>query len=354
MMNPEKRFRLWMSTCLAIAVAAFAYFLVADIHMPISADGRLIYRITQVAPEVNGRVVRVAVENNQRVQRGDLLFEIDPLVYRTAVQNAELQLEQAIQSNAELDSAIASAASQVDRAKAQYQDAEREQGRFRLLSKDGFVSHATYDKAQAQSATARAELEAARAVLQAAIVRRGSGGDKSLRLRLAQNALANSRINLARAEVTALEPGVVSNLQLEAGTYAQAGVPRLALVSTAPQLHADFREKSLRGVVPGTLAEVAFDALPGMVFKSEVTSLEPGVADGHIIADGRLASPDHSDRWLRDAERVRVNLRLLQSPPVQLMSGARATVQLHTGTGGLRQWFGHGQIQLVSYLHYVY
>jgi len=123
MMNPEKRFRLWMSTCLATAVAAFAYFLIADIHMPISADARLIYRVTQVSPEVNGRVVRVAVANNQRVQRGDLLFEIDPLVYRNAVQNAELQLEQAVQSNAELDAAIASAASQVNRAQAQYQDA---------------------------------------------------------------------------------------------------------------------------------------------------------------------------------------------------------------------------------------
>ena len=354
MMNPEKRFRLWMSTCLATAVGAFAYFLIADIHMPISADARLIYRVTQVSPEVNGRVVRVAVANNQRVQRGDLLFEIDPLVYRNAVQNAELQLEQAVQSNAELDAAIASAASQVNRAQAQYQDAEREHGRFRLLSKEGFVSRAALDKAEAQSVTASAELEAARAALQAAKVRRGSAGEQSLRLRLAHNALANSRIDLTRSKVTALEPGVVSNLQLEAGTYAQAGVPRLALVSTSPQLHADFREKSLRGVAAGTLAEVAFDALPGLVFKSEVTSLEPGIADGHIVADGRLASPDHSDRWLRDAERVRVNLRLLQSPPVQLMSGARATVQLHTGTGGVRLWLGHAQIQFVSYLHYVY
>jgi len=125
-------------------------------------------------------------------------------------------------------------------------------------------------------------------------------------------------------------------------------------VSTAPNLFADFREKSLLRVRPGTPAEVAFDALPGRLFLAEVTSLDAGVAHGQIDPDGGLASPEENDRWVRDAERVRVNLRLIEAPPATLITGARATVQLHPREHGLSRWLGHMQIRLISALHYVY
>ena len=51
---------------------------------------------------------------------------------------------------------------------------------------------------------------------------------------------------------------------------------------------------------------------------------------------------------------MRVNLRLLEAPPRQLMTGARATVQLHPQANGLRRWLGSVQIRMISLLHYVY
>ena len=353
-MSPDTRFRAWMLSSLALAAASFVYYLFADIHMPVSPEARLTYRVTQIAPDVSGRVVDVLVHNNKRVERGDVLFRIDPDTYRTAVRDAQLQVEQAMQDNSQLDAAILAASAEVRRAQAQQGDTERELARFRSLVADRYVSRSAFDQAQARRDVAAAQLQAAKAALHSATVQRGNAGDRSLRLRRARNTVVNAQLNLRRSEVVALEPGIISNMRLEAGAYAQAGAPKLALVSTTPNLYVDFREKALLHVDRGTRAEVAFDALPGRLFAAEVISLDAGVASGQIDPDGRLAAPEQSDRWVRDAERVRVNLRLIEAPPRLLMTGARATVQLHPRRSGLRHWLGHLQIRLISLFHYVY
>jgi len=353
-MSPDVRFRVWMLVSLVLASAIFTYYVAADIHMPVSPDARLTYRVTRVAPEVSGRVVDVRVANNQRVERGQLLFRIDPDRYVANVDEARLEVEQASQDNAQLDAGIVAARADIARADSELEDAERELRRFRDLERDRFVSRASVDSAQARRDVAFAQVRVAHAALNAAKVQRGDHGDRSLRLRRARNALTRAQLDLDRARVVAHEPGIVSNMRLEAGAYAQAGEPKLALVSTAPNLFADFREKSLLRVRPGTPAEVAFDALPGRLFLAEVTSLDAGVAHGQIDPDGGLASPEENDRWVRDAERVRVNLRLIDAPPATLITGARATVQLHPREHGLSHWLGHAQIRLISALHYVY
>ena len=353
-MSPELRFRTWMFGLLALAALSFLYYLVADIHMPVSPEARLTYRVTQVAPDVSGRVVDVRVHNNQRVDRGDVLFLIDPDTYRTAARDAELQVEQALQDNAQLEATISATSADVQRAQTQKEDAERELLRYVGLAKDDYVSRSALDQVRTRRDVAFSQLQASRAALHSARVQRGAAGDRSLRLRRARNSLANAQLNLQRSQVVALEPGIISNMRLEAGAYAQAGAPKLALVSTVPSVHADFREKALLHVGPATLAEVAFDALPGRVFAAEVTSLDAGVARGQIDADGRLAAPEQNDRWVRDAERVRVNLRLLETPPRLLMTGARATVQLHPQKSGFRHALGQLQIRLISLFHYVY
>jgi len=353
-MNPEARFRAWMSGLLTLAAACFVYFLIADVQMPVSPEARLIHRVTQVAPEVGGRVVEVHVRNNQRVRAGDLLFLVDPDTYLTALHDAELQVEQAAQDNAQLEAAVDAAAAEVRRTQAQLEDTERELVRFRELRDGRYVSRSALDQAGARRDVAQAQSQAAWSALAAARAQRGSHGDRNLRLRRARNVLSNARLNLERSRVVAREAGIVSNMRLETGAYAQAGVPKLALVGATPGVHADFREKALLKIAPGTLAEIAFDALPGQVFRAEVATLDAGVSRGQIDPDGRLASPEANDRWVRDAERVRVNLRLIDMPPRALMTGARATVQLHPHAEGIRYRLGQLQIRAISLLHYVY
>ncbi|MDP1013850.1 HlyD family secretion protein, partial [Klebsiella pneumoniae] len=59
-----------------------------------------------------------------------------------------------------------------------------------------------------------------------------------------------------------------------------------------------------------------------------VSHFDAGVREGQIDANGELATPAQSERWVRDAQRQRVHLALDEELPFLLPTGAKATVQL--------------------------
>lgn len=79
----------------------------------------------------------------------------------------------------------------------------------------------------------------------------------------------------------------------------------------------------------------------------------PGVKEGQLDANGDLAAPVTSDRWVRDAQRQRLHVVLDELPEGLLPTGAKATVQLYPGDG-LSHLLGRAQIVAISLLHYVY
>ena len=182
----------------------------------------------------------------------------------------------------------------------------------------------------------------------------GDVGSANLRLRQARNAVEQARLNLGYTVVRADQAGTVTNLQLEEGTYVGKGTPVMAMVNQRLDLVADFREKSLRKVQVGDDARVVFDALPGRIFEARVASRDAGVLDGQQVADGRLADIPTTDRWVRDAQRLRLHLRLVEAPEGAPASGSRATVQLLPGEHPVAHPFAAVQIRLMSWLHYVY
>lgn len=353
-MSPDQRFAHWVRWAIALFVLLFAYFVVADLFMPLTPQARAMRQVIQVAPELGGRVVNVAVTNNTHVEAGDVLFRLDSEPYRIAVEKAELALEEARRDNAHLDASIAAAEANLAAARADAEELARERRRVESLIQRDSISRQRYDEVGAQARAARAAVEAAEAEVHALEVQRGETGEDNLQLRQARNALADAQLDLRRATVRADHAGVVSNLQLEEGVYAQAGVPVMVLVGESLDIVADFREKSLRHVDAGDPVRIVFDALPGQVFEARVASIDAGVREGQQLANGQLADIPITDRWVRDAQRLRLYAALeeeLTEPPA---SGARATVQLLPQDHLLVGWLARVQIRLVSLLHYVY
>ena len=104
----------------------------------------------------------------------------------------------------------------------------------------------------------------------------------------------------------------------------------------------------------GTDAAVVFDAFPGQVFRAHVTSSDAGILAGQEAVNGELSEPETSNRWVRDAQRMRIHVALDEELPKHLPTGARATVQLYNSEGPFARFFSGMQIHLVSLLHYVY
>ncbi|ALM52712.1 HlyD family secretion protein [Halomonas huangheensis] len=353
-MSPDQRFALLVRTAIGLFCVLFIYFLVADIWMPMTPEARVMRPVVRVAPQVSGPVSDVQVENNQQVQRGDLLFRIDDDPFVLARDKSRLALEQARQDNASLAASLAAARAQKEAARAKAEEQHRERSRAERLIAQHSISRQQLDSLVASDQSAQAELQAAEAQVAQLEVELGEEGDANLRLRQARNALAQAELDLEHTSVRAEHTATVSNLQLENGDFISRGQAVLAMVVDSLDLVADFREKSLRQVAAGDSALVVFDGIPGQAFDAHVISRDAGVQDGQLIADGNLADIPSTDRWVRDAQRIRIHLSLDESLPRDLPSGARATVQLLPGDNLLAHAMGALQVRLMSWLHYVY
>lgn len=353
-MTPEQRFSRWVRLASVTFAILFVYFVVADLVMPLTPQARAMREITQVAPELSGRVVEVAVKNHSRVQKGDILFRLDPEPFRIAVEKAQLALEQVQRDNARLDASLSAARAKLRAAEADAQKLARDRTRMAALIANHTVSQQLFDQISTAYETAQAQVEAARASVDELRVQRGDTGAGNLRLRQARNDLADARLDLRRTTVRAGRDAIVSNLQLQAGDYATSGGAVLVLVGSDLDVTADFREKSLRDIQPGDLALVSFDASPGRIFTARATGIDAGVRDGQLLANGQLVDIPTTNRWVRDAQRLRLHLALEEMPSPMPASGARATVQLIPKDHPIAAAFARLQIHLISLLHYVY
>ncbi len=352
-MTPDQKFARWVKTISAAFLIVFIYFLIADMIMPLTPQAMATRIVTKVAPRVSGQISHVYVHNNQAVKQGDVLFSIEEQPFLLAKEQAKLNVEQAHTTNRQLDQAITAAKANMTANQVVLGQKEREAKRLEKLYKRNGTSQQRYDDATSAATAARANLQASQAKLKQLQVQRGASGDDNLALRIAENHLQQARLNLSYTKVIAEHNGIVTNLQLEAGTAAKAGSPLVALIDSKLDVIADFREKNLRDFHVGSQALVTFDGNPGHLYHAHITSIDAGVSNGQFSPDGNLATPDQSNRWVRDAQRIRIHVKLDEQPNMPMVAGALATVQL-VPDNGLLALLAHAQIKLFSVLHYIY
>ncbi len=354
-MTPEQKFARWVRVSIAAFLVIFAWFIVADIWIPLTPDATVMRVVTPVSSRVSGYVSHVYVHNNSQVKKGDLLYELDPTPFINKVEAAQIALEQAKLSNQQLDAQIAAARASLRTAQYTAHNDRLTLNRYQKLSAMQNVSQADLDKVRTAWQTSEQSVSALTANIQNLLIQRGERDDsRNVTLQKYRNALDEAKLNLDWTKVRAETDGTVSNLQLNPGLYATAATPLLALVSNQTDIVADFREKSLRHTQTSTDAAVVFDALPGNVFPAHVTSSDAGILAGQEDVNGQLSQPEQSTRWVRDAQRMRIHVALDKPLEKPLPTGARATVQLYNSEGPFARTFAGAQIHLVSWLHYVY
>ena len=354
-MTPDETFSRYVRLSLIGFVIVFIYYLIADIYLPVTPQARVYHPVVQISPQINGRVVKVLVSNNQQVKAGDVLFSIDQGPYTLALEQAELMLDDAKLQNKRLDTNVKAIEANISAAKAKQHEQKLLKNRGEQLYQNNSISEQALESIRANFEASRANEAALTAQLAEAVLARGESGEHNLAIRHAANKLAQAELNLSYTQVRSLSDGVVTNLQLLEGAYALAGNPLLAIVAKKADLVADFREKSLLNMKPGSLARVVFDSRPGEVYNAKIMTFEAGVSNGQLSANGMLSITETSNRWVRDAQRQRIHLKLINDEELitKMPSGSRATVQL-LPESIIGQWFGAAQIRFISWLHYIY
>lgn len=351
--------RHWTLIVLAICSALIVWYVIGDRVAPYTSQARVEAYVVPIAPEVSGTVAAVDVGNNQLVEAGERLLQIDASRYALTQASAEADL---LATQQEIDAAFAGLVSAEANLKSAQANLEKDRKNFRRLKNifdedPGAVSQRRLDSAVATLEGAKARVEAAEADLQKARLQLGPMGDDNPRLRAARAALDQARINLDRTTVVAPERGLVTNVSVDTGNFAQAGQPLMTFVAIHDiWIQADLTENNLGNLEPGDAVEFVLDVRPGRVFKGTVRSVGYGVSTGNESL-GTLPTIENDRNWLRDAQRFPVLVDLEESVLTAghgIRVGSQVTVIVYTGRHPIMNTLGRLYIRLLSYLTYLY
>ena len=324
----------------AIAVAAATYAWHRSATHPSTDDATIDADIVHVAAAVGGRIVRIAVAENDLVSRGELLFQIDPLPYELAVAQARADLQFA---EAELDtrqrvlsterSSATVAGDQIRRAQTNSDLAARTVERLSPLAERGYVPKQQLDQAQTTHRDAVTSLRQAREQESAALRAIGTEAGAEAIIEARKAALAIARRALEDTTVVAPRDGRVVGLKVLAGEIVAPSQSLFTLVATeAWYAVANFRETELRHIGVGDCATAYSMIDRSQSIKGSVEGIGWGVLDTERIALPRsVPYVERSVNWVRVAQRFPVRVRLERPPEGLMRLGASAVVEVKHG-----------------------
>ena len=351
----EKLYQYVLYTVLSVTVA-FSIFLVAtDNIAPFTTQASMHRNIATIAPETSGVINRVAVNNGQWVNAGDTLFTLDDQSYRLKVKQAKAELIQAEQTFQASEQQLNVAKQTLLQRQEQQQNTQAKLIRSKALYKKGLTTTQTIEDSQLNVKVAHSALLAAQAdVLR--IEAQLTDSDNNAAIQLARAKLASAELDQHHTRIVAQTAGVVTNLQLQPGSYISQGTTALLLVNESQAwLSADFNEKGISHLNQGNTAYIAFDALPGQVFIGHVESQERAIRDTNN-SGGQLVDVANDSRWIREQQKVRVRIQvedLDTNSKAQLISGARASVSMSNGSPAINA-ISSMWIHLVALFRYIY
>lgn len=182
---------------------------------PWTRDARVRADVVTLSADVSGRIVSLSVQDNQHVEKGQLLLEIDPARYTLAVEHAKRAVEVSKATLGQSEATIVSS-------EALLRQRQSEERRRRTLKQGFAISGEEWEKSSTEVAVAQAELLRNQANL----------GLAQANVQLAIAALTQAELDLQRTRVVAPVSGYVTNLLTRQGDYATAGGALLALVDS--------------------------------------------------------------------------------------------------------------------------
>jgi multidrug resistance efflux pump len=240
---------------------------------------------------VTGQVVDVHSQDNSKVKQGELLFEIDDSVYRTALHKAQASLQQA---SALLKKSL------------------NEEARALNLERltPGSLPILTLNNLEVAVETAKANQEIAKAMVDEA------------------------ELNLSFTKVYPPADGYITNFTLRVGSQVIANSPVVALIDEHSfWIEGFFKETDLQGVDPQDRAMVTLLTHKDVLLEGEIKSIGYGIAkqDGSTGND-LLPNVNPNFQWIRLAQRIPVKVKLTKVPEnIQLRVGSTASIKIIKG-----------------------
>jgi membrane fusion protein, multidrug efflux system len=263
-----------------------------------------------ITPDISGKIEKVVVREGQRVNQGDVLFEIDPVPFQLAVDQAKATLAQAKTSYENLTANIKIYGQMGDLMQQSADLKQRDVDRKAALAKNSFGSQLDLDNSSNSLITVRAELAFVQQQLSSAKTQ--LLGDPNLPLEQfppyaqATAALAQAQRNLDHTVMRAPMDGIATQVdQIQLGRFVVAGTPVFSVIDTSkPWVDANLKESDFTYITVGQPVSIDVDAFPDHVFKGTIGSLSPGTGAQFAI----LPPQNATGNFVKVVQRVPVRI----------------------------------------------
>ena len=327
-------------------------------------DAQVNGHLIQISSRIAGQVIEIKVNENQQINKGDVIAQLDPRDYEVAVANAEAAVATA-KANAiaakvnvpitsintgntlrsagadvtgahagilQAESQLAAAHAKVMAAKADSVKADADLERYKPLVAKDVISKQQFDAAVATAESAKASVADAQASEQAAgeqinVAKQRESQSKAsyataesgpqqveaqnaraqaaeAQVKEAQAQLDQAKLNLGYTKIVAPANGIVTRKSLEQDQNISAGQNLLTLVSLDDLwVTANFKETQLKHISPKQKVEIEVDAT-GHTYTGEVTQV--GGATGSVLS---LFPPENATgNYVKVVQRVPVRI----------------------------------------------
>ena len=310
-----------------------AYFYITGARFVSTDNAYVKADIAAISPEVSGRVVTVAVANNDPVKTGQLLFKLDDQPFKLALAQAGAQLKTTHDDILAQQASYRQKKAEIEMAQQNIDFYQRELVIYDKMSKNNLVAQTQVDEAHHNLTVANQQLPALQQEASGILAQLGGEAEgapeQNARYLAAQAARDQAALDLARTEVHAPANGNIANLTLRPGDYIKTGTPIFSLVETDHLwVEANFKETDLTHVRDGQPATVTVDTYPDMTCRIQVGSISAATG-----AEFALLPPQNSSgNWVKLVQRIPVRLEIAGcSDKLPLRAGMSATIEIDTG-----------------------
>jgi membrane fusion protein (multidrug efflux system) len=304
-----RRFLLLVVLPIVVAIAGLAFYLNGGRYVG-TDDAYVGAQKVLVTPDISGKIEKVVVREGQLVKQGDELFEIDPVPFRLAVDEARAQLAQAQSTYDNLRANIKIYGDMLNLAQQGVDLKQRDVERKQALVKNSYGSQLDLDNAANALVTSGSIAQYVKQQISTAKTQ--LLGDTDLPLEKfppyaqAKSKLDNAERNLDHAVVRAPMSGVATQVeQIQLGRYVSAGTPVFSIIDIAhPWVDANPKESDLTYVTEGQPVTLEVDAFPNHVFKGKIGSLSPGTGAQFAI----LPPQNATGNFVKVVQRVPIRI----------------------------------------------
>lgn len=335
--KPGRWKRVVLRTFLLIVIPLVALWVVSSWYAQsgryVTTDNAYIKTpVIAVSPSIDGRVVDVAVRENQTVKKGDLLFRLDPKPHQIQVRMTDSRLAAVRYDIETMRADYRQTLSEIAEAQINVDFYKRQFDRQKKLQRAGVTTSARVEQTEFDHNASRQRLAALRQKIRKVLA--GLGGDPNQVIEAhplylqAQADHDAALLNLAFSEVRAADQGTVTRLRMESGEWVEEGKPVFGLIAGGEiWIEANLKETQLTHVRVGQQVTFEVDAYPGQELRAKIHSISPATGAEFAV----LPPQNASGNWVKVVQRIPVRLEIEQdatTPP--LRAGMTASISIDT------------------------